>query len=267
VGVEGDVSKRFVLCTPRHLRKGERVPLLVLLHGLGETGDERMGAWAWVERYGLGTAYDRLRRAPVARISSRDDWGDVELVRLNAELASQPFRGLVIACPFMPDLPIAQPAAFDGYARWLADVVVPRARAEAPALDGAEHTLLGGCSLGGHFSLEVLLRRPDFFSAWGGVQTAIGTTQAALYAEKLAHAGPRDLLVETSTSDAFVRGNEALDAALSRHGVAHTFVELPGPHDQPWLRESGTLRMLAWFDARRRAERRIEPPPFARPFA
>jgi enterochelin esterase-like enzyme len=232
VTVEGDRSHRFVLGIPRHLSANERVPLLVLLHGLGETGDERTGAWAWFERYGLGTSYDRLRATPS-------------------------FRGLVLACPYMPNLPIGEPGAWDAYARWIALTVVPRARREAPALDGRRATYLGGCSLGGHFSLEVVLRRPEAFGAWGGVQTAIGEAQASRYAERLASAvfrgadsGPRDLLIETSSADPFRSANEALARALTRSGVPNTFVELPGPHDQRWLRESGTRRMLQWFDAR-----------------
>src|SRR4051812_21687779 len=69
--VEGDkrLATRFTLFTPNHLAAGTRVPLLVLLHGLGETGNPELGVFAWVERYGLGTAYARLRRPPVARIS------------------------------------------------------------------------------------------------------------------------------------------------------------------------------------------------------
>src|SRR5262245_32087779 len=69
--VEGDkqLAQRFVLFIPTHLAKDERAPLLVLLHGLGETGDPTMGVYAWVERYGLGTAYARLRRPPIARTS------------------------------------------------------------------------------------------------------------------------------------------------------------------------------------------------------
>jgi enterochelin esterase-like enzyme len=231
VAVEGDRSRRFVLGVPRHLASGERVPLLVLLHGLGETGDERTGAWAWFERYGLGTSYDRLRASP---------W----------------FRGLVLACPYMPNLPVADPRALDAYARWIALTVVPRARRDAPALDA---TYIGGCSLGGHFSLEVVLRRPEAFGAWGGVQTAIGEAQALRYAERLASAvrssaaaggtGPRDILIETSSADPFRSANDALARALTRSGVPNTFVELPGAHDQRWLRESGTGRMLQWFDS------------------
>jgi len=227
IRVDGAQSRRFVLGVPTHLRGGERAPLLVLLHGLGETGDERTGAWAWFERYGLGSSYDRLR-------------------------ARGAMRGLVLACPFMPDLPVGDPRAFDAYARWLVETVAPRARQEAPALDAPSATYLCGCSLGGHFSLEVVLRRTEAFGAWGGVQTAISESAGERYAQRLAAAlgqhGPRALLVETSTGDPFRAGNTAFAATLTRAGVANTFVELPGPHDQRWLRASGTERMLEWFD-------------------
>jgi enterochelin esterase-like enzyme len=236
VRVPGSLSQLFVLATPRHLERYERVPLVVLLHGLGETGDARAGAWAWLERYGLGTSYDRLR-------------------------AAGSMRGLVLACPYMPDLPVADPRAFDEYTRWLVDSVVPRARREAPsAFDRPELTYLGGCSLGGHFSLEFLLRRPDAFGAWAGVQTAIGEAAGERYAARLAQAGVHGLLVETSTEDPFRAGNVALSRALTRAGTESTFLELPGPHDQPWLRRSGTARMLSWLDDRLRPERRPDPP-------
>jgi enterochelin esterase-like enzyme len=237
VQVPGTLSQLFVLATPRHLESYERVPLVVLLHGLGETGDARLGAWAWLERYGLGTSYDRLR-------------------------AAGSMRGLVLVCPYMPDLPIADPRAFEEYARWLVETVLPRARREAPsAFDAPAFTYLGGCSLGGHFSLEVLLRRPEAFAAWAGVQTAVSEGAGERYGARLGQTGSHALLVETSTGDPFRAGNEALSRALSRAGVASTFVELPGPHDQPWLRRSGTARMLSWLDDLPRPERRPDPPP------
>jgi enterochelin esterase-like enzyme len=236
IRVEGDLSRLFVLAVPRHLEPWERVPLLVLLHGLGETGDEREGAWAWLERYGLGTSYDGLR-------------------------ASGTLRGLVVACPYMPDLPLADPGAFDRYARWIVETVLPRARREAPsAFDRPDQTYLGGCSLGGHFGLEVLLRQPRAFAAWGGVQTAISAEAGERYAARLAACGPHGLLVETSSSDPFRDGNASLARALAKSGVDRAFLELPGPHDQPWLRRSGTAAMLQWFDDRPRPELRAPPP-------
>ena len=258
--VAGDraLGRRFTLFVPKHLAPGERVPLLVLLHGLGETGDERLGAYAWLERYGLGTAYDRLRAAPIARTSRRADWTDARLAEVNAALAAQPFRGLAIACPVTPNVNKAKnpAAALDGYARWLADVVLPRARAEAPVFDDARRTALDGCSLGGYVGAEVFLRRPDLFGAWGGVQAAFGAHRAPGYADRLAaavaSAGPRDLHLLTSAGDPFQDANAALAKLLAKKGVPHTLRVLPGPHDQPWLREAGTIEMLLWHDRRPR---------------
>lgn len=260
IAVEGDraLGRRFTLLVPKHLAKGESVPLLVALHGLGETGDERMGAFAWIELYGLGTSYDRLRRAPIVRSSKRSDWTDARLAEVNASLAARPFRGLAIACPFTPNVNrAANPAAaLDGYTRWITDVVVPRARKEAPVFTDAARTTLDGCSLGGFVGLEVFLRRPDFFGAWGGVQSAIGKHRAATYADRLAAAiakvGARGLHLETSSADPFKAGNVVLAAALAKKGIPHDLRILPGQHDQPWLREAGTAEMLLWHERRPR---------------
>lgn len=259
IQVPGDraLGRRFTLLVPRHLAAGEKVPLLVLLHGLGETGDERMGAMAWVERYGLGTAYDRLRRPPLARTSRRADWTDARLSEVNSALATKPFRGFAIACPYTPNVYKAPSpgAALDGYARWIADVVVPRARAEAPVEDGVAHTALDGCSLGGYVGLEVFLRRPEVFGAWGGVQAAFGAHRVPGFADRLARAlaavGPRSLHLLSSAGDPFQGSNAALAAALAKKSVPCAHRVIPGPHDQPWLREAGTIEMLLWHDRRR----------------
>lgn len=250
LAVDDDRAKRFTLFLPRHLAKDERVPLLVLLHGLAETVDPRMGVYAWTERYGLETSYARLRHPPIARTSTRGEWTDARLAEVNAMLTAQPLRGLAIACPYTPN--IGKPAELEAYARWITEVVIPRARAEGPLFTDAAHTTIDGCSLGGFLSLEVFLRRPEAFAAWGGVQSAIGEAGAAGYAERikvaLAKAGPRALHVETSTNDAFRKGNEGLSRALTERHVHHEFRMLPGPHDQPWLREAGTIEMLLWHD-------------------
>jgi hypothetical protein len=209
---------------------------------------------AWLDRYGLASAYARLRRPPIRATSRRGDLTDARRLELDASVAARPFGGLVIACPFTPNLPKRADwgAAIGSYARWIADVVVPRARAEAPVLAGAAHTGLDGCSLGGLVGLEVFLRRPEAFGAWGGVQSAFGEHRAAGFAERvkaaIAAAGPRPLHVETSEGDPFHDANVRFAEELARRGLARELRVAPGPHDQPWLREVGTLEMLLFHD-------------------
>ena len=219
--------------------------LVVLLHGLAETSDEHTGARAWVDRYGLAASVRRLRQAPLAPISSRDDWGGA-LATTNLALAARPYRELGFACPYVPRMPTGKLAA---YTQWIEETLIPRVRAEAGERLDATPARIGGCSYGGWVSLEVFLRAGHAFSGWAGVQTAIARGSVTAYADRLARAtAGRPLLLETSARDPFQEASAALADALHARNVACDFVVLPGPHDQPWLRESGTPSALAWLD-------------------
>lgn len=231
-----------LLALPRDL--DQPVPLVVLLHGLGETGAPLLGARAWVDRYGLATSVARLLSPPLTRMSARDDWGDA-LPQANALLTTRPYRGLAFACPHVPYMPVGE---LDAYTRWVTESLVPRVRTEAgAAIDGALPRL-AGCSYGGWASLEVLLRAPDHFAAWAGVQTAISTPSARAYADRLARIPPRPLLVQTSLLDPFHDPSLLLVDGLRAHQIRCDVRVLPGPHDQPWLREAGTPMALLWLD-------------------
>lgn len=260
IQVAGDraLGRRFLLCVPKHLKQGEKVPLVVLLHGLGETGDERTGVYAWVERYGLATAYERLRKPPIARTAKRKDWTDARLGEVNASLAKQPFGGLCLACPYTPNVhKLADPSGkLDAYAKWIAEVVVPRARKDAPVHADPARTAVDGCSLGGYVALEVFLRRPDAFGAFGGVQAAVSAFRAPGYADRIAAAlakAKKPMHLLTSEGDPFLPGNRKIAAELGKKGVACDLRVLPGPHDQPWLREAGTIEALLWHDRRKKS--------------
>lgn len=242
-------GRRFVLVVPKYLAPGQKLPLVVLLHGLGETTNERLGAYAWVEKYGLGSAWQRLKRAPIERTSKRGEWTDARLAEVNEELAARPFRGFAMACPFMPNP--GSPAEVDAYARWLEKSLVPRVRKEVELHEDSAHTYLCGVSLGGYVSLEVLVRTPHLFGAWAGVQTAIGPFAAPGYAEKIAAAWKNEvhpMLLLTSTQDHWKASSEALAAAFKAKNLVATYRVVPGPHDQPWLQEAGTIEALLWLD-------------------
>ena len=113
---------------------------------------------------------------------------------------------------------------------------------------GEPRAVIGGLSLGGYVSLEMLVRLPHVFGAWAGLQTAIGNWAAERYAEKIARSPTKPMLVLTSTLDHWRSSSEALAAALEARKIAPTLRVIPGPHDQPWLREAGTVEALHWLD-------------------
>jgi acetyl esterase/lipase len=103
----------------------------------------------------------------------------------------------------------------------------------------------------------VAIRAPGAFRAIALVQSAHPAHRNAELASRLASAGPGKgplpALVLTSEGDPFRDRNLALAAELEKRGVPTERRKLPGPHDQPWLREAGTLEMLHWLDRRPRS--------------
>ncbi len=251
----GGLVRRALALVPTHLAPGARVGTLVLLHGLGEARQgPKAGAYAWLERYGLGQAYARLRRPPVASVLPRHDLTPARAGEINAELAGLPFRGLVLVCPAIPDVWAAGnvPATLEALAEFFAGPLLERVAREVPEARGAGGSVgLDGCSLGGFVALEAALRRPGPWASVGVVQPAVGAAQAVRYAEGLAAAGPRrPVHVETSRGDPYLGASRRLADELSKRGVPCDLSISPGPHDQPFLRDVGSLEMLLWHDRR-----------------
>lgn len=239
---------RALLCAPRELP--ENPALLVLLHGLGETHDQKVGARAFAERYGLLSAVARLAHPPLERTLTRQDYfGQRRLAELNSDLASRPFPKLVYLCPYMPD---PYKAGGDPMLSRYADFLTGRLMATVEQRLGkvfpSERCLISGVSLGGYVALEVFLRKPEHFCGVGSAQGAIGPGQAARYASRIKavieRVGPRSVELLSSSFDPYRPPNELLQKKLSAQGVASSLRISPGPHDQSWLRESGVIEML-----------------------
>jgi hypothetical protein len=247
------LARRCLLLLPKAPTGRER--LLVLFHGLGETVSQALGIRAWADRYGVVTAHARLSRPPVTRTLSDVKYlTDERLAALNQALGAAPFRGLALACPFTPNV-FRQPStavALDRYAAWVVDGLLPAVAKElgrprdelAPAVDGV--------SLGGYASLEVFLRRPDAFAAVGTTQGAFRAPLADVYAarfEKAFEKGERKpVRVATSGWDSGRAASERLSRLLGERGIDTTLSVPPGPHDQRWLREVGSLELLHHYD-------------------
>jgi hypothetical protein len=256
LSVKGKHASRFDVLIPKQLTQGAATRVLIALHGLGESHDPELGAAAWVERYGLGGAHDRLLSPPVVQVGKRKDWTDGRLREVNESLKQRPFTGLVVACPFTPNFKNVpdRAKAIGEYGRWLLGDMLPLVRKEAKVDANPSQTAIDGCSMGGPFALDIFLANPKRFGAVGVVQPAFGEHRAPGYAVALAEAvktnGARPIHLLSSEGDSFRGTTKLLAAELEKRAVPHTVRITPGPHDQPWLRESGTLEMLM-FHAQR----------------
>jgi len=245
-----NLPRRCALMLPQTSVPAGSLPLLVLLHGLGETSSESAGIEAWLGPYGLRRAWQRLALPPVAR-DQQPYWSDGELATLNASLVTEPFRGMVVACPFLPK-PSAAGAGIARYARWLEHTLLPAVRERVPSVSrDASATGLSGVSLGGYVSLEVFLQKPELFATVSSVQGAFGADRAVLYARRIGEltvARRIAVFASSSSFDPYRRANERLYRELSARGVPARLSIRRGPHSQGWLREVGSLETLLWHD-------------------
>lgn len=236
---------------PGPSRTAARSRAVVLLHGLGETHRAGSAMIAWSDLYGARAADSQLLAPPLSPLKPRF-WDAARLEPFNRELSARPYIGAMLVCPRTPNPSLAKDrtALLDAYATWLCDGVLP---AVERALPGSTAQVgLDGCSLGGYVAVEVLLRRASRFAAAGCVQGALGEHRLGRYAEALtaiARARPEfRFRIASSLRDSYLELGRTLSRQLTDRGVGHELDVVPGPHNQPWLCEIGTPRLLRWYD-------------------
>jgi hypothetical protein len=232
---------------------GARFPVVVALHGRGEAlkGKDR-GGFGWPQDYALPRAIERIC-APPLTLEDYEGFAEPEqLAKMNGDLAGRPFEGLIIACPYLPDLDLRSDAPAKAYGRWITGSFLPRVRRETPALEGPDSTGIDGVSLGGATALRVGFAFPEHFGTVGGLQPAVYADDAQAWTE-LARAArakrPSFLLrILTSHDDYYNGAITRMSRAWNDGGVAHTFLDVVGPHDYSFNRGPGAYELLAWHD-------------------
>jgi predicted esterase len=253
LNLKGDVAfGRALLLLPKPMPSQAR--LLVLLHGLGETHDQVVGARAFAERYGLLSAVSRLTHPPLVRsYDAQDYFGEGRLSELNARLTQRPYQPPVLLCPYTPNpYKAGGEALLSRYGEFLSGRLKNEVEQRVGCGFPASRCMISGVSLGGYIAIEVFVKKPELFCGLGIAQAAFGQNQAARYAAGVEastqRVGARRVEILTSTFDPYRRPNELFHKHLQKRKQASRLLISPGPHDQRWLKESGTIDMLLSAD-------------------
>lgn len=256
--------QKAVVIVPRWGAPTDKYPLLVALHGRGESNHGLgIGAWGWVHDYWLDRAILKLRKPPLDQASLLGLTNEAQLKRLNEAIAAKPFRGLVVACPYTPDiLGNSDLATSEPFAAFVEQQLIPKMRSSYPVEATRAATGIDGVSLGGRMALLAGCSRPKLFGAIGTLQAAVRRGEVDAFASRAKQAieaagGPLPIRLLTSEDDPFRPTLQALASAMSAQGTKADFQVVPGPHDYAFNRGPGSYEMLLWHDRVLRGE----PPP------
>jgi len=258
------VGRMSVVVLLPERRPTQRFPVLIAMHGRGETlkGPKR-GARGWVDDYEIGKAIQRLHRPPLTVDDFRGFVLSERLRTINQALGETPYGGLVLVCPYTPDV-LGRDDPFAGappLASFLVETLIPRVARETPAIGTPRSIGIDGVSLGGRAALAVGMLRPEAFGAVGSLQAAIDAENAPDLAARAARAARKNpalsLRLVTSTQDYYLPALRAADAALRRAGVHHDFLVAQGPHDYVFNRGPGAFEMLLFHDRALRGKQPI----------
>lgn len=244
-----------VISIPAGADPATRFPVLVALHGRGESlKGSRRGARGWFDDYELGRAMARLHQPPLQESDFQGYVDDQRLRHLNQSLSVQPYAGLIVVCPFLPDVLRRENAFKEAgpLSAFIVDVLLPRVYAKTPAIGTPATTGIDGVSLGGRAALLVGLSRPRAFGSVEALQAAIDGSEIERFVELGARAladNPKlQFRLLTSDEDHFLRVNARLSSELESRGVRHRFLRVLGTHSYRFNRGPGSIEMLLYHD-------------------
>lgn len=253
---------RAVAVIPLHAGPDHRLPVVLAMHGLGEAlKGPKKGARGWVDDYWLPRALRRIHEPPLLAADFRNRFRAGRLDLMNESLSRQPYRGVIVVCPYTPHEVLKGERAFgDGrvLADFLVDVLIPKVYEQTPAIGTPATTGVDGVSLGGRAAVLVGLARPEAFGALGALQPAFDVEDAPRLAERAAQARKKNpgltVRLLTSDGDYYLASTKAISAAMAEAGVDNTLVVVPGDHSYDFNRGPGVYEMLFFHDRALRGE-------------
>jgi hypothetical protein len=242
-------GERALVITPQG---AEDLPIVIALHGRGESRSVDIGADGWPNNYRLIQLEKRVREPPLTVSDLRDMASAERLAAINSSLQKTPYGGLVIACPYAPDLSDRSADGAQSYGRFLMDSLLPRVRKEVGTrAPKRESTGIDGVSMGGRQALLIGLTHPEIFGVVGAIQPALKVEEAGMItdlAKKAMAKAPVRLRLLSSDDDPFLAAVRAAAASLKAASIPHDLVVIPGEHGYEFNRGPGGVELLMFQD-------------------
>lgn len=248
-------AQPVVVVVPKSASEQRRLPVLLVFHGRGESlKAPQRGARGFIDDYGLLNALQRLEAPPLSR-SDFGGWIAAQRLRsINDSLTAQPYQGLIVVCPYLPDILRAENLFSEGeqLAHFITSLVLPKVYAETPAIVGPASTAVDGVSLGGRAALAMLAYEPQAFSVVAATQPAIDQKEIDRLVTLAARARQKNsklqLRLLSSSEDYFLQTTLDLSQALRANHVEHQLDRVLGDHSYEFNRGPGVYEMLLFAD-------------------
>ena len=252
---QSQTTTRIAVLMPKEVAapSPKKYPVLVALHGRGEALKKPTdGALGWAKDYDLLRALGRVKEPPLTDADFQGFSDAARLRKMNEALTSRAYGGMIVVCPYLPDLDLRQEAGMQLYGEYLVNMVLPLVRARLPASANPKATGIDGVSLGGAVGLFVGLTFAESFGSVGGLQPAIQSADAELWVKRVQSARAKNetqvLRLLTSTKDYFREGIGRVSSILRSRKITHEYLDVPGPHDYIFNRGPGAYELLYFHE-------------------
>ena len=225
--IQGDDTLRCRILTPQNFSPSKKYPLVIFLHGSGERGDDNEKQLVWGADFFLDSL-NRLRYPAIVvfpQCPANESWSNVNRSGMKDSLGGFIFDTIA---------PIKKPSRL---VLQFIDTLLAQGGIDK------QRIYLGGLSMGGFGSFELLWRRPDLFAAAFPICGGGSPDKTSIYAKALpvwVFHGAADPVVPVANSRIMV-------AALQKTGAKVQYTEYPGVGHDSWKNALAEPGLMAWI--------------------
>lgn len=229
--LQGEDTLPCRILSPAHFSPQKKYPLIVFLHGSGERGSDNESQIKWGGSLFLDSVYREKFPAIVVFPQCPADSSWSTRVR--------PKPGDTAKYRFPLDLPPTRPLQM---VMSFIDTLVNS------GIVDTKRIYIGGLSMGGFGTFEILWRKPGFFAAAFPICGGGNPQSTALYAKKF------PIWVFHGTDDDVVPVNNSriMEAALKAAGAKVKYTEYAGVKHDSWINAFAEPDLLPWLFAQKK---------------